>query len=90
MFDLKNDPVETKDIAALFPNKIEEMMQAYSQYTKAVGVIEMQEGYSAEGEVGRKSVIKVLNSNAVYILGVLVLIVGLIWFWISKRNPIKN
>jgi len=67
-----------------------ELMEAYNQYAKAVGVIEMEAGYSAEGEVGRKSAAKVLSSNAVYILGILVLIVGSIWFWINKRNSSKT
>ena len=61
-------------------------MEKYNQYAKAVGVIEMEEGYSAEGEVGRKSAIKVLSSNAVYILGMFALIVGSIWTFLKIKR----
>lgn len=33
-------------------------MSAYDKYAKAVGVIKMEEGSSAEGEVGKNSVKK--------------------------------
>ena len=84
LYNLKTDPGETKDLAQAFPKKFVELMSAYREYAKSVGVIEMEEGYSAEGEVGRKSVLKILSNNAVYILGFLVFIVGVFWFWRRK------
>ena len=86
MYNLKTDPGETKDISKTFPEKFKELMDAYNKYAKSVGVIEMEKGYSAEGEVGRKSMIKILSNNALYILGLLALIIGLFWFW-KKRKP---
>ncbi len=86
MYNLKSDPGETKDIAKTFPEKFNELINAYDKYAKSVGVIEMEEGYSAEGEVGRKSILKILSNNTVYILGIPILIIGLFWFWKNRRN----
>lgn len=86
VYNLKIDPGETKDISTAFPEKFEAMMTAYEAYAKSVGVIEMEEGYSAEGEVGRKSAMKILSNNAPYLLGVLAVIVGLFLFWRKRRK----
>lgn len=61
-------------------------MKAYDEYAKSVGVIEKEEGYSAEGEVGRKSAIKILSNNAVYILGFFVFIIAVFLFWRKGRK----
>ncbi len=81
MYNLKTDPGETKDISKAFPEEFKKLMSAYDKYAKSVGVIEMEEGYSAEGEVGRKSAIKILSNNAVYILGFFVFIIAVFLFW---------
>ena len=86
MYNLKNDPGETKDISEELPEKFNKLMKAYEEYAKAVGVIEMEEGYSAEGEVGKKSAIKIIQSNAIYIVGLLVLVIGLFWLWRKRKN----
>lgn len=90
MYNLKTDPGETKDLAQAFPEKFKELMKAYNKYAKSVGVIEMKEGYSAEGEVGKKSMLKILSNNAVYILGLFVFIIGLFWFRKKKKPFSKN
>ena len=88
-YNLTTDPGETKDIAKAFPDKFNALMDAYNEYAKSVGVIEMEEGYSAEGEVGRKSVLKILSNNAIYILGSLALFIGLFWYW-KRRRKVYN
>jgi len=89
MYNLTTDPGETKDIAKASPEKFNTLMEAYNEYAKSVGVIEMEEGYSAEGEVGRKSVLKMLSSNAVYILGSLAFVMCLFWYWRRRRKVRK-
>jgi len=64
-------------------------MNAYDKYAKAVGVVKMEEGYSAEGEVGKKSAIKIIRNNAVYIFGLLILVIGLFWFWRKGKKNIS-
>ena len=89
MYNLKTDPGETKDLAKTMPDKYELMMDQYTEYAKSVGVIEMEEGYSAEGEVGKKSVLKILQNNAIYLIGFLLLFFTLIWFGIKNRKRRK-
>lgn len=86
MYNLKTDPGETKDIAKDYPEKFQAMITAYDAFAKSVGVIEMEEGYSAQSVVAKKSLIVVLKNNAIYILGLLALIVGLIVFAIRRRK----
>jgi len=86
MYNLKTDPGETKDLAQAFPEKFKELVEAYNKYAKSVGVIEMEEGYSAEREVGKKSMLKILSNNAVYILGIPVFFIGLFWFWKKRKS----
>lgn len=56
MYNLKIDPAETKDIAADFPLMFQTMLSKYETYAKEVGVVPMPKGYSAEKEVGKKSI----------------------------------
>jgi len=86
MYNLKNDPGETQDISNSFPEKFQAMKAAYDTYAKSVGVIEMKEGYSAESVVAKKSAITILKNNAIYILGLLAAVVGLIVFVIKRRR----
>ncbi len=90
MYNLKTDPGETNDISNSFPEKFQAMKAAYDTYAKSVGVIEMKEGYSAESVVAKKSAITILKNNAIYILGLIVVIVGLIVFLIRKRKVSQN
>lgn len=90
MYNLKTDPGETKDISKNFPEKFQAMMAAYNVYAKAVGAIEMKEGYSAEAVVEKKSAIKILKNNAVYIVGLLLLIIGLLVLVIRNRKANKQ
>ncbi len=86
MYNLKTDPGETKNIAKEYPVKFKNLMDEYKEYAKSVGVIEMKKGYSAEKEVGKKSMIKVLKNNAIYIAGFITLLIGLILFWRRKEK----
>lgn len=84
MYNLKTDPGETKNISQDFPEKFEQMKAAYYKYAKAVGVVEMEEGYSAEREVAIKSVKKLFYKNIYWILGLSILLIGLI-IWLFYR-----
>lgn len=86
MYNLKVDPGETKDISGAYPEKLQAMKEAYDAYAKAVGAIEMEEGYSAESVVAKKSAVTILKNNAIYIVGVLLLIVGAIVYRVRSRK----
>lgn len=86
MYNLKVDPGETKDISGAYPEKFQAMKEAYDAYAKTVGAIEMEEGYSAESVVAKKSAVTILKNNAIYIVGVLLLIVGAIVYLVRSRK----
>lgn len=89
MYNLRIDPGETKDISKTNPTMFQAMLTEYNEYAKAVGVIEMEEGYAAEYEVGRKSVKAVLRDYAPYLIGMLICVIGFIW-WIIRRWRLKR
>mgnify|MGYP000135571008 CR=1 FL=1 len=89
MYNLKTDPGETKDISKTNAAKFQTMLAAYDEYAKAVGVIEMEEGYAAAYEVGRKSVKAVLRDYAPYLIGMLVFVIGLTW-WIVRWRRLRK
>ncbi|MEM7183151.1 MAG: sulfatase-like hydrolase/transferase [Spirochaetota bacterium] len=89
MYNLRKDPGETKDISKMYPEKFTTMITSYTTYAKAVGVIAMEEGYSAEKEVGKKSVKKVLLNLSMYPLGFFVFVIAMIGYW-KKRKSIAS
>ncbi len=78
VYNLKTNPGETEDIFTNYPEEFQEMLAAYDTCAKSVGVIEMEEGYAAESVVEKKSALKILKNNAIYILTFLLLIIGLL------------
>lgn len=87
MHDLSKDPGERVDIASKKPVLFQSMLAEYDAYEAAVGVIKMPKGYSAEGEVGKKSVVALLKSIGPYLLALLLFIIGfLYWYQRKKRD----
>ena len=92
LYHLKTDPGETRDLAVQEPERFKTMVAAYNAYAQKVGVIEMPEGYSAEGEVSRKSVMYIFTHYAPFVLIPLVLLVllGVLWFQRHQVNALKR
>ncbi len=61
MYNLKLDPAESNDISAEFPLIFQTLLSRYEAFAREAGVQEMPKGYSAQKEVGKKSVRAVLN-----------------------------
>jgi len=86
MYNLKTDPGETADISKNDPEKFQAMKAAYDGYAKAVGAIEMEEGYSAESVVAKKSIVTILKNNAMYlVLGLLVIVGAFVLVFRKKK-----
>jgi arylsulfatase/uncharacterized sulfatase len=85
LYNLMEDPSELNDLAQQEPERFQKMLAAYEVYAKNVGVLEMPEGYSAQGTVARKSYAKMFKDWLPYIL---ILVVGITGFfiWIKKKN----
>ncbi len=90
MYHLKSDPMETQDLMNSKPDLFQKMLSEYQEYAKEVGVIEMPEGYSAQGEVIKKS-IRVLTLHFLpYILAFFLTIILLIVWFIRRRKKKKQ
>lgn len=86
MHDLSKDPGERIDIAAQEPKLFQRMLAEYQAYEATVGVIKMPDGYSAQGEVGKKSV-KALVKSAIPFLFLLLILIGIAyWRKVKKRK----
>src|SRR3546814_2264118 len=53
LFNLKNDPGETRDLAAAEPDRFKTMMADYRAYAKANGVLVLPAGYTADEQINR-------------------------------------
>ena len=85
LYHLPSDPGETKNLAATHPLLLQNMLSEYQDYANMVGVIEMPEGYYAEREVGKKSVIAMLKS-ALPLLLAIIMCIALFFVW--RKNPL--
>ncbi len=86
LYHLPSDPGETNDIAAEHPVLFQKMLSAYQHYAKKVGVIQMPEGYSAEGEDGKKSMVAMLKPAFPFLFGIIIgIVVFLVWHIRKKR-----
>lgn len=81
LFDMTNDPGETKDLSLEQPEILTDLTASYVSYAESVGVLEMPEGYNSSKAIARNSSAKFLQHNrvAVLVFGLilLVLIYGL-------------
>ena len=88
MYDLTKDPGEVNDIALTNAVLFQKMLSEYQDYEAEVGVISMPNGYHAQKEVGKKSIVALLKSIGPYFIVFLILIVGFI-YW-RRTNRQKN
>jgi len=91
MYNLMVDPVESEDLVQKEPERFQEMLAAYEAYEQRVGVVAMPEGYSATGEVAKKSFRKIFFNWLPYLSGFIIAIIALvIWRRRRKRNKRKS
>ena len=85
LYNLENDPSELNDLAQQEPERLQKMLAGYEAYAKSVGVLEMPEGYSAQGTVAKKSYKKIFSNILPYLLIAVVGVFGLV-FWLKRRK----
>jgi arylsulfatase/uncharacterized sulfatase len=85
LYNLENDPSEINDLAQQEPERLQKMLAAYEAYAKNVGVLEMPEGYSAQGTVAKKSYAKMFMSWLPYLIALVVAAVGFM-MWRKRRK----
>ena len=82
MYNLKNDPGETKDLSAANPELFEELKFDYKDYTVKFGVLEMPEGYEAVEEITNK----IIRNIVPWGIGLVVLLIGGIVLWRRRKR----
>ncbi len=85
LYNLEIDPSELNDIAQGEPDRFQKMLAAYEVYANNVGVLEMPEGYSAQGTVAKKSYWKILMNFLPYLLAIVLGIIGF-FIWRYQKN----
>lgn len=88
---IESDPGEVVDLADKEPELFKKMLAAYNEYEKEVGVLEMPEGYSAQGFVAGKATKSMILEFLPFILLIIVVLAAIIGFFVWKRQRIlKN
>jgi len=86
LFNIETDPGEVNDLATQEPDLFQKMLAAYSDYEKTVGVIQMPEGYSAEGEVSKRATKQITKNLLPTILVVLGIGIAGFFIWRGRKN----
>jgi arylsulfatase A-like enzyme len=63
LFDLSNDPGETRDLATDEPDRFADLQSEYAAFAARVGVIEMPPGYDMTRQIGRNSIARQIAGN---------------------------
>lgn len=83
LFDIEQDPGETKDLSDELPDIKSELKSEYDQYAERVGVLELPEGYQVEDQIARNIAEKLWNYYWHWIVAAgligLVILVGVLW-----------
>jgi arylsulfatase A-like enzyme len=88
LYNLKDDPGETKDLSKSSPEMFKDLLAAYQTYTSENNVLEMAEDYDLTKEAGLKFKVKILKKVLIFVAGIGVL---LIFFYRRKnRRSRKN
>ncbi len=90
LYNLRNDPGETRDLAAAMPDRFAAMLADYRAYAKANGVLEMPAGYTADEQInryafeqqGRKRLIRL----GLWAGGIVLLLSAFVWHWRRRRR----
>lgn len=64
LYDIANDPGETKDLSAQMPAKAAEMLADYKAWAARVGVAEIPPGYAPDKEVAKNILMRILEKFA--------------------------
>ncbi len=87
LFNLRADPLERDDLAALQPERVAELRAAYQQFVAEHGLVEVPEDYNAWEQLNRNAREQFLaRHGSSLLLGGLVLILFIGWGWWARRR----
>ena len=86
LFDLANDPGETRDLAAEQPQRLAEMLTDYETYAARVGVLEVPALYSPTRQLLINYLYDRTRDYALLVVAGVVLVVALAWRFRRGRS----
>ena len=75
MFDLKDDPGETKDLSKTYPEIFQDLLSSYDEYVEVNGVVELPEDYFWAAEMQINTIKRRLHEYLPW--GLLIIVIGL-------------
>ncbi|MCR9270059.1 MAG: arylsulfatase [Hyphomonadaceae bacterium] len=91
LFNMVEDPGETVDLRAQAPEVFEDLLSAYNDYARSVGVLEMPPGYNTAEAVAENATERFYANNRslviALVLALVILLFGFVWSirWILKK-----
>ena len=79
VFDLHTDPGETRDLSLDRPALLDKMLGHYATWSQDMGVIEMPEGYTPSGQIGKNLLSALLGRYWPWVMATIALILGALW-----------
>ncbi len=89
LYNLKNDPGETKDLAQSQPKLFAEMIKEYTVYTEKMGVLEMGTQYEAQAELTNKVRAIIFGAVRPWVMGFFVVLIGF-FVWRRRRRKVTQ
>ncbi len=90
LYDLSEDPGETTDLSASYPEIYDDLSREYADYGARVGVLEVPEGYNSIDEVTRHSIARQQERYRPYLIGgglaLFVIIASGILLWRRRKQ----
>ena len=81
LYDIEQDPGETRDLSTEKPDEFADLLQAYQAYSKRVGVLEVPEGYDSVKVLTRNTMARQLKAywpQLAVLIGIVLLILWLL------------
>jgi len=78
LFNLADDSGEVNDLSAQQPDRLEDMLAEYANYTAEMGVLDMPDGYSSTKQIGMNAVkrMRARHGRTILLIG-LIFVLGL-------------
>jgi len=76
LYNVKNAPGETKDLAKAMPDVFQHLMTEYVNYAKKYSILEMFDGYEAVKEVENKFKPKIIGAIKPWLIVFVLILIG--------------
>lgn len=91
LYNMSEDPGETRDLSADLPEKKAELLADYDAYAERVGVLEMPEGYNSFEQIDANSTAKFYKNNRwILILAGLLFLMVIYGVWRLSRFLLRS